>query len=1100
MNSQLVDERSRASIKSDLDCNQLVEAGAGSGKTQMMAERMAAGVARGVYQVEHMAAVTFTRKAAAELRGRFQLALEKELKDAASDTERAVRVRSALSNIERFFAGTIHSFCSHLLRERPVEAGVSPGFTELDEVEDTRLRRQSWRDYRSQLKSAADRLMLEVLDVGVRPSDLDRAFDTVCLYDEVEFPGGTATMPEAGKAWAGLEQFWKVLDKKLPNPIPKGTTCKTQQVGGRFRRQWGVAQMHHGQARAIVPLLEVWDFEPKITQKWWADDTATKRKIAAEIDALHGAFRTEVVEPFLQAWRHYVYRLSVELLTRARGYAAEERRRLNTLNYGDLLQLAARVLRGNADVRRALAEKYRWVFVDEFQDTDPVQAEIMFLLAAETAGSPTPGLKSRRYVGGIYVGATEEATDWRTVALRPGALFVVGDPKQSIYRFRRADIDIYNEVRTRLEKLPNGRVVPLTSNFRSAAELCEWVNDVFSHQFPAAPSTHSPMFARLDPARKDVKGDRGLFTWTTPDTVDKGDIAEHESAGIARFVQAEVTAGRRAFGDFLILTRKRKDLEIYARAFEDQQIPVEVSGAGAFGESEEVQQLALLLRTLADPQDGVSLVGVLRGPLFGLSDRDLFAYRQAGGWFSIFADAPSGESQPVGRVASAVAELRQMHRWTQVLPVAAAVERILERSGYLALAATTPGGVEAGDLLHAVDRVRSIVESGFTLADAADALEPDADESSDVESLALEPGRDDVVRLMNLHKAKGLEAPVVFLANPCSGVSPRVDVRVVREADKTRGYFRIMRDFGQGQKVVAEPPGWDQHHADELQYLQAEEQRLLYVAATRAKDMLVIGRWAKAGSGRPWGVFDAFLAKAKELKVPATVVAPVIQAVDLSAKAVAAAAAHAEARHMHVVRASWASAAVSTETKHLPKVASIVAELDDPTGVVTADTPSRRVDAGAVWGSLIHGLLEHALRHQDVTSQDLKRLAMWLTVETPELRTVIDQAVATVQSMSKKEFWAEAKASPECHEEVPFAIKVAGGGAGVPKVLNGTIDSVYRTGDGWKIVDYKTDVDVSAAMLQARYGEQLAAYVAAWRRFTDGDVTSTLVDARAEKP
>ena len=201
--------------------------------------------------------------------------------------------------------------------------------------------------------------------------------------------------------------------------------------------------------------------------------------------------------------------------------------------------------------------------------------------------------------------------------------------------------------------MPNGKVVPLTSNFRSARELCELANDVFSTQFPAAPSTHSPMFARLDPARTKLAGQQGLFTLTTPGTIEKSEIPAHEAAAMARFVQAEVTAGRRTFGDFLILLRKKKDMAVYARAFEDQQIPIEVSGAGAFGDSQEVLQLALLLRAIADPQDGVSLVGVLRGPLFGLSDRDLFAYRQAGGWFSIFAEAPTSELDAIVRVATA---------------------------------------------------------------------------------------------------------------------------------------------------------------------------------------------------------------------------------------------------------------------------------------------------------------------------------------------------------------------------------------------------------------------------------------------------------------
>ena len=133
---------------SDLETNLLVEAGAGSGKTHEMAARMAAGVATGHYSIEQMAAVTFTRKAAAELRGRFQLALEDELAKAVNrDQARHDRLRDALSNLERFFAGTIHSFCAHLLRARPVEAGVSPGFTELDEDEDELLRKQAWRDF-----------------------------------------------------------------------------------------------------------------------------------------------------------------------------------------------------------------------------------------------------------------------------------------------------------------------------------------------------------------------------------------------------------------------------------------------------------------------------------------------------------------------------------------------------------------------------------------------------------------------------------------------------------------------------------------------------------------------------------------------------------------------------------------------------------------------------------------------------------------------------------------------------------------------------------------------------------------------------------------
>ena len=143
--SDLPDQDARDLIVSRLDLNLVVEAGAGSGKTENLARRMAAGIAEGVYAIEGMAAVTFTRKAAAELRGRFQHTLEQRLVE-ESEPAKAERIRAALASLERFFAGTIHAFCARLLRERPVEAGVAPGFTELDEIADVELQQRSWRE------------------------------------------------------------------------------------------------------------------------------------------------------------------------------------------------------------------------------------------------------------------------------------------------------------------------------------------------------------------------------------------------------------------------------------------------------------------------------------------------------------------------------------------------------------------------------------------------------------------------------------------------------------------------------------------------------------------------------------------------------------------------------------------------------------------------------------------------------------------------------------------------------------------------------------------------------------------------------------------
>jgi len=641
--------------------------------------------------------------------------------------------------------------------------------------------------------------------------------------------------------------------------------------------------------------------------------------------------------------------------------------------------------------------------------------------------------------------------------------------------------------------------------------LCGWANEVFEGQFPEEADEYSPRFAPLDAKRRaEPAGRQGIYTLTLP--TDAEDGVGEEAARIAHFIRSEVDAGRRQPGDFLVLTRKKKNLHRYADALESLQIPVEVSGSSGFKESAEVRQLALLLLALTDPQDQVALVGVLRGALFGLSDRELFAWRQSGGWFSIFAgpgptagtDLVPGDATP-SPVADALARLRAWHKWTRLLPAGAALERIIEDSGYLALAASTPGGVDAGDLLHAVDRVRAVVETGFTLGEAGDALaawsgldEEGPDESTEIESLPLAPGRPDVVRVMNLHKAKGLEAPVVFLADPTGGYPRRVNVRILRGADSTPlGYFQIRAEGRHGPgKPIAEPEDWDRLHDEELRYLEAEDTRLLYVAATRAKDVLVVGRWAKRRGTPAWQELDPHLSDFDELEVPDEVALPKPPAVDLGKRAADTAVRAAENAHGRVMKASWSASSVTAEARRLPAMTPAAgegAQADDPTRSVTEDTPSRRADAGIAWGTLIHGLLEHAMRYRDATRDDLRRLAMWLTMEEPQLRPVIEQALDTVEAVARADFWKEAEASAEEYEEVPFAVRQTEGG--LPQVVSGAIDLVYRHGDGWRIVDYKTDVDARPET-DVVYRAQIAAYRDAWQRVAPGRVTASVVSTR----
>ena len=320
---------------------------------------------------------------------------------------------------------------------------------------------------------------------------------------------------------------------------------------------------------------------------------------------------------------------------------------------------------------------------------------------------------------------------------------------------------------------------------------------------------------------------------------------------------------------------------------------------------------------------------MLRGSLFGISDRELFAFREAGGWFSPFSPATPELTAAAPNVVAALDSLSRWFRWTRVLPAGAALERILEDSGYLALAAASPGGVEAGDLLHAIDRVRAAFEAGFTLAQAADALaaycgldDDEPEDSSEVESLPLEPGRSDVVRVMNLHKAKGLEAEVVFLADPLGGFKPRADVRIIRREadDRAVGYFEIKPDGLFNLRPIALPPDWDRLAADELEYLDAESDRLLYVAATRAKDMLVVCRSSSRRGTPAWSELEPFLRHATPLTVPDLVAAPPQARVDLSTAALDRAVESATAAHVHARQPSWSATSVTAELKQFPRV------------------------------------------------------------------------------------------------------------------------------------------------------------------------------------
>lgn len=1084
------DEAMRRRITDDLDTTFLVEAGAGSGKTKSLVDRMISLLATGRATIQTLAAVTFTRKAAAELRGRFQVALERSLGDAPREGERTwgaaekARLRDALRDLEQGFIGTIHSFCARLLRERPVECGVDPEFVEMEEIDDAVFRETCWHDFLAEARLKSDDVLRALDDVGLFPEDLRDAYDELAMYPEVEPEQGREEPPDFEAARTALERFLDTAATFVPVARPEagwdGLQALIRRLSGRR------ARLGFTDPRLLMETLELLEGNPSVVQKRWRS-----KEEAVRFSEAFEAFKSGPVASALLAWREHRHARALAFLVPALRFYEQRRRTRSKLNFGDQLLLTAALLRDNPEVRRYFQGRYKRVLVDEFQDTDPIQAEILFYLT----------------------GTDTAETDWARLHPAPGSLFLVGDPKQSIYRFRRADIDTYNLVK-RIIVGGGGEVLELVANFRSLSCIAEYVNSVFEPKkdeegegiFPAIATEYQARFAPLITNRDGCEGGaKGIFKIPVPKEFRNSEkpIARNDAAVISDFIARAVSGGLQVLekgpdkierrrparpGDFLILFRYKKNMDIYARGLEEKGIPYEISGSDAFSESAEIAEIVVLLQALKDPANAVYTVAVLRGIFFGVSDQALLDHRASGGSLAFTGEAAAGgaASDPIRR---ALASLRGWWGWTKSYPPSVVLEKILEASGLLGyLVSTDMGSSRAGDVLKLVEIVRSIESEGTTSFAAIADFIRDPDRLETVEEMSLTPGRHDAVRLMNLHKAKGLEAPVVFLANPAGMRDREPDKHIVRIGGGTdsgtdpiegrpRGYFLFKKRAGYKVTLISQPAGWAGVVDRAARFREAEEHRLMYVAATRARDMLVVSAYqGDLGAKKAWRILDERLGDVAELEpLPGgeAAVKPPAE-LTLSSGEVAGARRRIRERKIEAARAHYRLETVTALAKAGPRPGDW-----EPGGL------------GREWGTAIHSLLNALGRAWvrnvpepgglPVSDGELLHLAGNALASVEIGREEDKELAALVRSIVVSEFWGRAMAAGRKYFEVPFSVRVepkdpdyaelmsrgplvalAGKkpvavAPGAPVFLSGAIDLVFREKDGWVIADYKTD-------------------------------------------
>lgn len=1102
----LIDAEARRRALTELNETLLVEAAAGTGKTALMAGRAALLLASGVLPGS-IAAITFTELAAGELSLRIRSIVEalrigevpvvlRPALPAGLSAEQAVKIEAAAGRLDEMTATTIHGFCQDLIRAYAVEADLDPGAMVMDAAQADTMFEDAFASWlRRRLSGGAeeggpigvlaaddplgivatlhqlarvrrDRPSAQppAVDLSLRP-DLD-FLDAVDAFERW-FASGPAEARTADllSELRGLAEFYR--DSLTGNPA--------------FEELWHLARP----PRTSFMKRRGLDWRAYALKGAWhsaaGDDGRVRFEHAqARYDACHTAFAALIG----QISGILIAEIAASLDDLLEDYATQKRAAA-ALDFDDLLLQARSLLRRHDTVRRELGARYRHILVDEFQDTDPVQAEIIFALAAD-----------------------ELPANWIEAVPRPGSLFLVGDPKQAIYRFRGAHVAVYSAVRDAMEARSPESIVHITANFRSAPQILDHVNSVFA----------APLSQRYQPGYVPLSATRDQVGGVMPAVAKlEVNLPPHTSAPQQRDAEAEVVADlcRRLIGtievvradgmssalragDIALLAPTGTELWRYERALERVGLSVASQAGKALMRRQETQDLLALLRALADPLDTLAFGALMRGPLVGLTEARLLAITtglpadedaiqglndeldEADDLHIEAEDSPEAADKQKGpRVAftlrtsphhvadpqaRAVLETLQALRRlaataTPATLLAEAIERLNIRTA-LALRASNRGGREIANLdaliaLAKPYRVRGLAAFVADLSVDWKFARPLPEGRID--------GDDDAVSLVTIHSAKGLEWPVIIPINTATLLrSPEQFVH--RQSDDTLHW------------VIGEltPPHLADAQDQEAISAARERERLWYVAVTRARELLILpeltgadaNSWSRIvdlGFSRLPALDPAGLRAARPTRPEAATNLQSPEVFAVEAQVVAAAA----------PPITWRRPS-EHDADRLPAKELSVLEIGE--GLLEAPRP---LGAGRVRGVLLHKLLEELLTGElphDLGAVELRvveLVAQLATLEPEEAeRPEPKECAATVLRARSlpglADLWSQLEPEVTIYVSDPDGVLVAGRADAVAVV----------DGRPVAVLDWKSDLDPTPAA-QASYLSQLAQYVRA---------------------
>ncbi len=1088
------DSEQRRRAVEETNSSFIVEASAGTGKTSTLINRilhlvLERGPAGPPLPLSRICAITFTEKAAGEMKVRLRHLFEEVLSDSRSPADRLNRAESALRDLETSSISTFHAFAVSLLKERPIEAGLDPHFTALDEIRSELFFREVWEPWISRALTERNPILERALRGGLSLEafqDLARTLrlnghavrtlrcDSPPSEDQVQEKIGDLLQRGrrfVDQARSSNDKLYGYLAKALNWLKNPGSECADPSKPGNA----GSSANWTGGKETLQAVQE---FIREVADFCLAYQSLPAQRLLNEIVRW-------IAESFIPEW---------EGRKRAGGF----------LDFDDQLWFARDLLLKSGAVRREFQARYATLLVDEFQDTDPVQWEIVLLLSS----------------------VNPEETDLTRLRPGPGRLFIVGDPKQSIYRFRNADIETYLGIVDPANMLSYGlERLQLTKNFRSVPSILRFVDAAFADLMKApADGFYQPDYlafgnrghraAELHSPSVHLLGDK---TTDSDSSRTVREFLECEASRVARLIgqirgsgswkiqdPTEKEGGTwrtPRYGDIAILLPVLSRADILEDALRELEIPYVLEGGKFYYARSEVSSAITVLRAVANPNDSVALYGSLRSIFFGFSDEDLLRAHMEGQRLDYRVDV-----SPESPLFHPFEILRDLHRHRHERRASESFEILLQKTGAREVLAAR-GFQSLANLNKLARTLRSL--QGETTFSQVVALLSTVDEEGLAESESrLMEERSDAVRILSVHKAKGLDFPIVIVAN--LGLKKRAS------NNNLLADFHRHKVFGLNigaRESRLQTPGWKELADEERKRESAELVRLLYVALTRARDHLVLcthtqnrrmlegsSQWIQDMEGTRLKPLSSFLVQCLSEK------SDLVHWIDASALDSASrprqtallsgakdwgAIAAQEYRDLHALADNTPAA------RRLQAAGHSTDALDHQDSPSEERMPEAAGSRAVRLGTAFHEAMERVdLFRSDDLPKWIRELSTRHKLDRQSAEKLEEMMRISLSSDLLERARASVRSGGRVLRELPFVRPLND-----TTIEEGKIDLLFEEGGGWVLVDYKTDwvsnkKEDADEFFRDKYAGQICEYADGLRALSINVVSAYLFLAR----